>query len=221
MDRTDKILKIVGKVIKIVITTLIFVFIAAFLFRIWTNDYYPKDMKRIRFTDSLVEYYNENSDTFKAYKQKVRISYDDKEEGNFFASNTIVVPDANALQTVIRYNDAVFERLREKYGIETTELEKTEPFLFSVFACTGSDGNEGYEGVTYLPTETVEDTFWMYTYEKLCFDEIELDGVYWVRLDVMLNDEEKTKLGSIVVYESHEKNSKLEPLKIRKSELPK
>ncbi len=221
MDRTDKIFKIVGKVIKIVITTLIFVFIAALLFRIWSNDYYPKDMKRIHFTDSLAEYYNENSDTFKAYKQKVRVSYDDKEEGNFFASNTIVVPDADALQTVIRYNDAIFEKLAKEYDLKEESISKENPFVFSVFACTGSDGGEGYDGVEYIPTEIVEDAFWMYTYEKLCFDGIELDGVYWVRLDIMLNNEEKTKLGSIVVYENHEKNSKLEPLKIKKSELPK
>lgn len=221
MDRTDKILKIAGRVIKIVITTLIFVFIAAFLFRIWTNDYYPKEMKRIHFTDSLAESYKENADTFTAYKQKVRVSYDDKEEGNFFASNTIVVPSADALQTVVRYNDSVFGKLAEKYECDENLLRKDTPFVFSVFACTGSDGGEGYDGVEYAPTEIVEDSFWMYTYEKLCFDGIELDGVYWVRLDIMLNNEERTKLGSIVVYESHEKNSKLEELKIRKSELPK
>ena len=221
MDRTDKILTVAKKVVKTVITVLIFAFIFALFFRIWSNDYYPKAMKNIYFTDSLTEYYKENSDTFKAYKQKVRVSYEDKEEGNFFASNTIVVPEADALQTVIRYNDAIFEKLAEKYECGEDELRKDTPFLFSAFACTGSDGEEGYDGVEYIPTEAVTDSFWMYTYEKLCFDGIELDGVYWIRLDIMLNNEAKTKLGSVVVYENHAKNNKLEPLKIKKSELPK
>ena len=61
----------------------------------------------------------------------------------------------------------------------------------------------------------------MYTYAKLCFDNIDLESVYWVRIDVYLNDAEKTRLGSLVVYENTKDYNELEELKFSKSELPK
>lgn len=221
LERTDKILRIIKITIKALIYTLVFAFIGALFFRIWANDYYPKSMKKLYFTESLIEYYEENKEDFVAYKQDVRIKYDSKEEGNFFASNAIVVPDANALQIALRANDSTFEKFADEYSIENLPDNKKEAFTYSAFACTGNGEDGEYAGREYVPTEIVFDEFWMYTYSKLCFDDVDLEGVYWIRLDIMLNNEEKTKLGSIVIYEKNEGYDKFKKMKFSKSELPK
>lgn len=220
IERTDKILKKIKKALKALIYVLVFAFIGALLFRIWSNDYYPKSMKNLYFSESLVEYYNENKDNFSAYKQDVRIKYDDKDRGNFFASNTIVVPDANALQLALRFNDSTVERYALEYSIENLTENKRNAFTYSIFACTGNGEDGEYAGEKYAPSEIIFDEFWMYTYSKLCFDDVDLEGVYWIRLDIMLNNEEQTKLGSIVIYEKNERYDEFKKMKISKSELP-
>ncbi len=213
-------MKIAKRIISVTISVLIFLFIGALLFRIWSADYCPKSMKRLYFTEELIEEYRQDPEGFEAYRQNIRIKYDDSKEGYYFALNTIVVPSGDALQTTVRYNDSLFEALELEYGF-APDKEKEDMFIYSAFACTGSDGDDGYTGTEYKLDEIVYDEFWMYTYAKLCFDNIDLDGVYWVRIDVYLNDAEKTRLGSLVVYENTEDYNELEELKFSKSELPK
>ena len=212
-------MRIAKKIISTTVTVLIFVFIGALFFRIWSADYCPKSMKRLYFTETLSEKYREAPESFEAFRQDIRIQYDDSKEGYFFALNTVLVPSSDALQTSVRYNDVLFETLEQEYGF-APDMKKEDMLIYSAFACTGSDGEEGYSGVEYEPTEIVYDDFWMYTYAKLCFDDMDLDGVYWVRVDVYLNNEEKTHLGSLAVYENNERYNELKKIKISKSELP-
>ena len=213
-------MRIAKKIISTTVTILIFAVIGALFFRIWSADYCPKSMKHLHFTETLSEKYREAPESFEAFRQDIRIQYDDSKEGYFFALNTVLVPSADALQTSVRYNDVLFETLEQEYGF-APDMDKKDMFIYSAFACTGSDGEEGYSGVEYEPSEIVYDDFWMYTYAKLCFDDIDLDGVYWVRIDIYLNNEEKTRLGSLAVYENNERYNELEKIKISKSELPK
>ena len=214
-------MRIAKKIISTTVTVLIFLIIGALFFRMWSADYCPKSMKGLYFTDALSEKYKRSPEDFEAFRQDIRIQYDESKEGYFFALNTVLVPSSDALQVSVRYNDIIFETLAEEYDFAPEDMKEEDMFIYSAFACTGSDGDGGYSGVEYELSDIVYDDFWMYTYAKLCFDGIDLDGVYWVRIDIHLNNEEKTRLTSLAVYENNERYNDFEKIKISKSELPK
>ena len=78
-------MRIAKKIISTTVTILIFAVIGALFFRIWSADYCPKSMKHLHFTETLSEKYREAPESFEAFRQDIRIQYDDSKEGYFFA----------------------------------------------------------------------------------------------------------------------------------------
>ena len=209
-------MKAVGRAIKIFILVLIFLVIAAFAFRFWLQSYYPEGMRRMIPTDALRDAYL--AGTLEAKTQEIRIGYEDPDEGLFFADHMVVVPSTGSLQVTVRYNKSTLLALSERYG-DGFDAEAEAPFVYRIFCSTGTaEDGETIVGETYLPLDSRKDSFAMYYYERLAFEGVELDGVYWIRLEIYRLGEEKPE-GSIVIYENHEKYNKFEEYKVTSEEL--
>ena len=208
-------MKHAGKIIKITILALIFGVGAAFIFRFWLGSYYPESMRTLLPTDELRAAYAAGELEVKA--QDIRISYEDPEEGLFFAAHTLVAPGNGSLQVTVRYNKSTLVTLGERYKDFDPEAEV--PFTYRIFACTDSD-ETGSEliGSEYTPAATLDDSFAMYRYERLAFEGISFDGVFWIRLDIYRNGAEEPE-GSIYIYENHEKYNEFTDYEIGEGEL--
>ena len=209
-------MKMAGRIVKITILVLIFCVASAFIFRFWLGSHYPAPMRRLLPTETLRAAHAAGNLEVKT--QEIRIDYEDPEEGLFFAAHMLVAPSTGSLQVTVRYNRSTLAKLEERHG-DAFDPEAETPFTYRIFACTDSDetGDE-LVGTTYSPVATLPDEFAMYRYERLAFEGLSLDGVFWIRLDIYRTGAEEPE-GSIYIYENHEKYNEFTDYKIENGEL--
>ena len=209
-------MKSAGKIVKILIAAFVFGIAAALAFRFWLGSYYPSSMRSLIPTPALTAAYKDG--TLAVKRQEIRIDYEDPRDGLFFAGEMLVAPDTGSLQVTVRYNQSTLAALAAEYG-EAFDPEAEVPFTYRIFCSRGAAA----DGVTpvgeeHTPLESREAEFAVYRYERLAFEGLELDGVYWIRLDIYRAGADEPE-GSIVIYENHEKYSEFEDYNVKNGEL--
>ena len=218
-DGTGKKTNIVGLLLKLIIALACISVATVLGLRIFLFNYYPDEMKRIYYTEALSEYYRANGGDMNALKQEYPYMYDDKDEGNFFGANVIVFRETGALQLSVRYNKSVFEKFKEKYGVNVTH----EDLIFTL------EANGGDSGTIAKSVGTLEycgyDELMMYGYNKLCFEGIDFGegdtAVEWLRVSITLNG---VDIGDdqylIPVYHNHAEYHKFDEYTPARDEVP-
>ena len=212
--------------LKGVLLVFCFAVIGLLAFRIAVFNYYPKTMSQIYFNDTLTEYYNATGGNIGAKTQELRFPYDDNDDGNFFCDNLIVIEGAEQIQVSLRFNTALYETFLTKYGIDISELG-TDAFRITLARDPLADSEKDVVAIEIAEvSDIVEDSFLMYRYYKLVFDDVELgldDGeekVEWLRLEVeLLGTEEKT-IFTVPIYENNDSYSEFKDYKLSKGEIP-
>lgn len=211
-------------IIKIIAAVLIVAVVAVLGVRLYVFNYYPKNMKTIHFSPALTEHYNANDGDINALTQKMLYPYDDNDEGNFFASNLIVVREAGTLQVVLRYNVSLADSLKNNYGLEDFNPDDTEQFSFRLWRDGAADGDEGCEVGRLVHTEW--ESFAMYRYAKLVFEDVDFgaadseDKIEWIRLEIFVDGAEKEEPFMILIYENHAERSSFDEYTLSKKERP-
>ena len=199
-----------GWIMWILLITAIAGICAMVLFRIFSQKYYPAEMKELAFNQTLSAHYAEKNGEIEVYTQKIRAPYDDPDEGNFFSSHLLLIPKAEQLQVTLRYNDGRFAALQEEYG--ETALPNDQAFIFRLQSSDGS---------TYELANQSRDEALMYTYLKLTFDGVKIPlpedctitvgengreiGSLYMTVDVYLAGIEEP-IARLPVYETHIEN---------------
>lgn len=178
---------------------LCFIF-GAVIFRIYIAEHYPAETVRMVFTDPLTAHYKADPEGFTAKTQNIRFPYDSGEDGNFFASGLIVVPDADNLQVTVRYNESTLPKVAAFYKLATTPEAREGLFRYTLTA-SYNETEDGEEYRTYASSYLHEDAAYMYHYGKLVFDGVDFEGAVWMRIDIYLVGQE-TPFGHICVYEA-------------------
>ena len=200
-------------ILKIVSAVLILAVVGALGVRMYNFNYYPDEMKKLYFNEKLTAYYTERGGDISAITQTLRAPYDNPNEGNFFADHLIVIPDINQLQICMRYNVSVEETLENAYGLSDFDTDNTEQFSFRLYR---SGDSEPYE--TGRLSVCKWDSYSMYRYAKLVFDDVEIDGAGWIRLEIFVDGIEKPFM--IPIYENSEGYSKFKDYIPEKNEKP-
>ena len=194
----------VATLLKVLIISLCILVVGVILFRVILFNYYPKEMKTVRFNDELAEYYDSNNGDIDAVTQKMRAPYDDPDFASFMADNLIVIRGAGQLQLSVRYNSSVFDTIEEKYGVRLDE-DCDDHFAFELEYVPYDKSIPAYK-VGELDYSS-SDTALMYTYYKLVFDGVEFkDENDWIRLKITIKDIPDADPYYILVYENVEKN---------------
>ncbi len=168
-------MKTVGKIIKYIFYTFIFAVCALVILRSCIMfDYYPSQMKSILWTDSAKQIYLADSKSFEAYSQTLVFSYDNPDEGNFFASNQLIIPSAKQLQITVRYNDSTLERFAEKSDMEIDDIS-------FVYYLSDQDGNH-YP----LSLSASDRAFNLYNYARLVFEGVDISKATNLYLDIYI-----------------------------------
>lgn len=174
-------------VLKIVTAVVCIAVLGVLLFRIVISGYYPNDMKRLYFNDTLTAYYEANGGEIGAKSLKVKAPYDDEKDGIFFAENLIIIDGADQIQFTVRINKHVYKELSEKYGFDVT----SEMIKFSLAkSYSGDEVN-----IVTMPNVKVEkaktDSFFMYECFKVVCDgvdwEFESDKTEWLVLEIYID----------------------------------
>ncbi len=210
-----------GKIIKSIIVLVMFILAGLLFFRFFLNGFYPRDMRSLIPTPSLQAALAEGHLSLET--QEIRVPYDDPNKGQFFAKHVVFDRENGSLQVSVRWNRSTLDKLEEKYG-DAFSREAEPLFTYRIF-CAAEEGAEsillgGQEilGESYLPVATREDSLAMYSYERLAFEGIRFEGVYWIRLEVYIAGAEGPE-ADIVIFENHEEYSVFEEYKMREGEL--
>lgn len=190
-------------------------------FRIILFNYYPKEMKRLHYTDALTEYYNATGGELVALSQSYPYMYDDAEEGNFFADNVIVVRGAGELQLSVRYNVAVLDKFAEKYGAELNR--DSTKLRFTLERNPRSEGASP-EVIGTLTYNSIDEAV-MYRYHKLAFSDIDFgegdERIKWIRLRITLEGVDTGKDEYLIpIYHDHTEYNKFDAYIPKKDEVP-
>ena len=210
----------IGTVLKVLVGAVILLVIGILSYRLFLFEYYPKEMKRLYYTDALTALYDSTGGDFEALTQELRFPYDDNELGSFFCDHLIVIPGAEELQVAVRLNVSAIDTIEERYGLSGLDRENTEYLSFKL------RDNRGrvYEAPVYAATDSLA----MYRYYKLVFDDIVFtegeDGLgapEWIRLEVFVSGAAGDEPFSyVLIYEDNEAFSEFKEYKRSKEEVP-
>ena len=129
-----------GRVIKGILVTFVFVLAGLLFFRFWLNGYYPAAVRTLIPTEPLRAAMAEGG-TLDAATQKLRVSYDDPNEGRFFAGQMVFSKETGSLQVTVRWNRSTLDLLKEEYG-DAFDPEADTLFRYRLFAATENGEEE-------------------------------------------------------------------------------
>ncbi len=202
--------------IKITAAVVILAVAALLGYRIFLYNYYPENLKSIYSDEKLAAYYEQRGDEATAKTQALRIPYDDPQVGSLFCDNLFVIEDLGdglgRVQITLRYNFSAIEYIEQKYQITGLHPEGKGIFDFALYRndLSASDKDQFKESDKVGKLIAAEyETFAMYGYYKLVFDDVRLTGENapsWLSLAVSVKDSGSDKpFGRIAIYENNEK----------------
>ena len=210
--------------IKTVCVVLVFSIIGFLAFRVFSFNYYPSSAKDIYFNDSLTAFYNEREGDIGALTQSLRAPYDDADKGNFFCDNLIIIPELGQLQLSVRYNISMLSSLEQELSL--TDLSPDDKDLFTFRLYMSGESEDEAEHIVGRLDYVGFDSFLMYRYYKLVFDDIDFkmdseDKINWIRLEIFVNGVSDDKPYSMVaVYENNESYDTFKEYKLSGGERP-
>ena len=216
---------VVGIILKVLVAAVCVLVIGVLVFRMIVFDYYPDSMKKLYFNEKLGEYYSQTGGELGAKTQELRAPYDDPDKGNFFCDNLIIIPEINQLQISVRYNVSLMDRILEdeELGVEL-DPNNVDNFTFRLVRNPVDEDSEP----TVIGELTYKgfDSFLMYRYFKLVFDDVDFgldageEDVNWIRLEIFINGVEMESPYMVAVYENNEVYSKFDDYVPSKKEHP-
>jgi len=114
---------------------LLIIFVYALLFvRMCSVDDIPEDFRNIYVDDSLIELYNsENGEEKFIYQNLSKFNTDEDSYGYFSVASTMIAPEADQIQLIVKYNISTLENIKEDYGLSVSiDRSRTDTFEFSM-----------------------------------------------------------------------------------------
>lgn len=179
-DEMSIVFKIIKKVIVGIFTLAIMAVITFLLWRIFSSGD-PKSMKVIDVNDDLYEAYEAEGESLYMFKQEQRsITSGDDNYGYFAITDYRIIPDADQIQAVVRYNNSTLRATAEDYELDEVPAREDEVYdvtlLFAIdLTPNDPDDNSGNdaESVKFIRCHgeaVLLDTKNMYNYRKMIFD---------------------------------------------------
>ncbi len=220
--------------IKIVAIVLIFSVIGLLAFRLVMFNYYPNVMKSVYFNEKLTAFYNEKDGNIGAKTQTLKAPYDDAEEGNFMADYLVFIPELSQLQITIKINQNLYNKLAGEFKPAEGEEYSITSFGFRLIKSekredkeedkSGSEDKEIIGSATGVISNALIDSFVMYDYIRLVFDEVDFtpsENGYWIWLEIFVDgDESGEPYGRILLLDTSETDYKIRDYELSGGEEP-
>ena len=226
MSRASRGFRIAGRIIKLSAFAVIFAVIALLLWRI-TSSGTPKSMDVLTPNDRLEEAYGEYGKELYVFSQDLKnITMAERNYGYFSVTDYYIIPEADQIQLVFRYNNSTVRHLAEDYKLE--DVPDLNELLYDVtlyvqtdLTPENSEDNAGnMEGVvSYTRVHPVESLTTherkpLYNYYRYVFDLssvglslsdlLESGELLAVYADIYYNqdiDYEETPYGTLCLYD--------------------
>lgn len=199
----NKAVRVAGKLIKIICVTAVFSVIAFLIWRAFFSGILPRSMESLIINDSLAEAYEKYDGNLTVKYQKIdeitRVELSEYEEektgrlsnyGYFSIVKVDIIPEANQVQVVFRYNNGTIKELVKDYGLSEMPDRSEQLYELSIVKTTDLTPDVTEDNLTaendkasvreerYFSTEelTVSDTANVYNYRKFVFEGVSIDS---------------------------------------------
>ena len=158
-------MKIVARIIRYVLIAAVFAVIGFLLFRIWVFNHYWRLDDVIPTEAALAEYAKGDGANILTNPVHDKLSSTGNTGDGYYSANAMVYfPEEKELQVTIRMNDSTYERLG---------LDEMPVFFLKIF--TNYQYEDEVHDVETRPCVRYEDDhFWMYSYRRLVFEDVEI-----------------------------------------------
>ena len=142
------------KVLKRVLTALVTLFsIGVIVFLCWrmVSSNNPKSLEVLTPNDALCSAYEKEGKDLYVFYQPKQLDYtaSEKTAGYFFATDIAIIPAANQIQTLVRYNNSTLESTVKDFGLDSALDRTAENYDFSLLLAidlTPDDTSDNLEG---------------------------------------------------------------------------
>ena len=208
--------KITWKVLRIVGWALFIIVFSILMWRMCSTSNDPKSMTTVTPNDKLASVYQAQGGEVYAYTQNLdKFTRGDKNYGYFAITKALMIPDADQIQIVFRYNVSTLESLAKDYPDHFPEVPDGSEDLFDVTLVkvidltpdnpNDNDDEEKLLYERYFPSSSTKDSTHLHRYERLVFDNINCDDALEVYVSIYYKGDiryEEDAYGSVQIYTS-------------------
>lgn len=186
-------LHIVGVIIKTLFYTLIALMAALLIWRIYFSTNIPKSIERVIITDSLSEAYAEHGEALEIFTQdQATITRAEENYGYFSVEEFIIIPEANEIQVVFRYNNSTIEYIAEDYALDEIPSRDEELFAMSLTktvdrtpdSTADNTDTSALKKEVYYPSEVISDQTLLYNYRRVVFENVDITDAVGIFFDI-------------------------------------
>lgn len=176
-------LKITGWILKGILYSVIVFVVSLLVWRIWFSTKIPDDIKKLCATDELRAAYELTNGDLTAFKQdQASITRAEDSYGYFSIVDYVIIPEADEVQLIFRYNNSTLEHLAEDYGLGAIPEKGKDSFhmiLTKTTDLTPDDKSDNTDKdalleTRYEPTVSLVGYTKLYTYYRYVFDGVEI-----------------------------------------------
>lgn len=210
--------RIVGGILKLLFTLLIFSVCAVIVWRVFFSTGIPDSVKPLAANERLSAAYQEHGETLTLrYQEQASITRAEKNYGYFSVVSCVFIPEAEQVQILFRYNNSTIRHLAEDYGLESVPQKSEQLFdvtLVRTTDLTPDDKTDNLEAATlskerYAPVSVQRAESSLYTFYRYVFDGVTVeditDGIYVDIYYLGALDYEKEAYGTLCIYSYDEK----------------
>jgi len=222
-------MRTVGRIVKYLLYAIIFAVMIFLVWRAFFSDIMPKSVETLIITDELKAAYAENGNLTLKYQNLdmiSRVQLSEKEEkeqdrfnnyGYFAITKVDIIPEADQIQIVFRYNNSTLRELAKDYSLPSVPDRTEELYDLSLVVATDltpddtsdnlSSDEKSVMSTRYFPTEayTVSDEKNMYNYRKFVFEGIDLNDLNLaIYADIYYKGDinyERTAYGTLCIWD--------------------
>ena len=190
---SSRALRITGRVIKYFVIISVFAVCIFMVWRAFFSDIMPDSMNNLVANDGVRAAYAQNGNDLRiVYQDQINISSAEHNKGYFGIMRVDILPEANQIQIVFRYNNSTLSSVASDLGLSAVPSRDADVFDVSIVMSedlTPEDSTDNafndelhpdsVKQTRYFPTAsyTVKDAKNMYNYRKLVFENIPVESI--------------------------------------------
>lgn len=221
--------KVISGTIRFLFLTLVLCIVVFLGWRAISHNTDPEEMMVLHPDEALVQAYVENGPELEMYTQEQgTYTRADRNRGYFFLRQATVIPQAEQIQILFRYNNSTIKALTEDYSLPA--MPDRNAHLYDLTIVVKKDltpdvyedyDTEGcYTLERYYPSEEISGTRNLYNYRRLVFNDLVIDettlGVF---VDIYYVEDihyDEPAYGTLCIWELTSENI---PVKLTKDDI--
>ncbi len=189
-------LRIIKRIFVAFVSLLMIFVVGFFLWRIFSSEN-PKSMQALTPNERLVQAYGEHGEGLQIFRQEQRsITSNEKNYGYFAITDCKIIPDANQIQTVFRYNNSTLRSTAEDFSLPEVPLREANTYDVTLLLAIDLTPENAEDNLSNAPESikfvrvhgevVASEQKNLYNFRKIVFELDDIDLKYLIEQGLLL-----------------------------------